>query len=170
MRPEEKVIREKRIIEATKKNMMGTSGKLGMIARHLGHPMIQQGFIDFFEEMEEIQESDGAHCQQIGWVFDGLPWGMHLEIQLNADVMNGEIIDYQSMKVYYKGYEVYKEESGELETYAPFDDWESLIDKLYKNALRKQEKEHDELFPIMEQRNDMAKKSFFQRLRYKWGF
>ena len=38
----EKLIREQRTIEATKKNLMGLGGKLGCILRNLGQPIIGQ--------------------------------------------------------------------------------------------------------------------------------
>jgi len=103
----EKVIREKRTIEATGKNFMGITGKMGTIAKVLGSPIIRQGsgmmdvsyMEDPFEVIEserektmsgqdgpemwrdEIQEMDDAATQDEGWVFDGLSRGMHLEIK-----------------------------------------------------------------------------------------
>ena len=40
----EKRIQEQRTIEATKKNLMGFAGKLGCIAKNLGHPIIAEYF------------------------------------------------------------------------------------------------------------------------------
>lgn len=43
MHPRERAIREKRTNEAILKNFVGPDGKLGMIARYLGSPIIRQG-------------------------------------------------------------------------------------------------------------------------------
>ena len=42
MNEKEKRIQEQRTIEATKKNLMGLTGKIGTIVRNLGQPMISQ--------------------------------------------------------------------------------------------------------------------------------
>jgi len=175
MRREEKVIQEKRTVEATKKNLMGVGGKLGMIARYLGDPIIQQGtsLFDLLDEQEPKEEipsfEDGDHTYHLGWIFDGLSRGMQIEIKLLAVVENGEVVDYQGLKVAYKGYDVYQEESGELYGYAPFEDWEDMVDKLYKQARQSQKVQEEKNNIMMEKQNEVAKQSFIQTLRSKWG-
>ena len=183
----EKAVREKRTIEATKKNLMGQSGKFGIIAQALGNPIIRQGsslyssteledpYDDFVETeyettvsgqsgpamyRDEILESSD-YVEEEGYVFDGLSRGMHLEIQY--------WFDDQKLTVTYKGYLVYKEAAGELFAYAPFPEWEQLIDKLYKSA-KERFKEIKELREVeLGEKIKKEKHNFFRRLRERWG-
>lgn len=186
-RQKENVIREKRTIEANKKNLMGPSGKFGIILQAFGTPVIRQGsslmdqsFLDdpFGDDVEteyaptlsgggpvtyrdEILTSSNDYVYNEGLMFDGLSRGMHLEIVYwHAE---------SKLKVSYKGYPVYLEVAGELEGYAPFNEWEQMIDKLYRVAkdrikVIKQEQE-DELAEKVQYK----KKAFWQNLRLKWG-
>jgi hypothetical protein len=104
----EKLVRERRTIEATKKNLMGISGKLGVIAKTLGFPIVRQGtglvdsmYLDdpYENEVEaeyettlsgqpgplayedEIKEASDDFVHEEGFVFDGLSRGMHIEIK-----------------------------------------------------------------------------------------
>jgi hypothetical protein len=97
--------------------------------------MFDETFLD--DPYEEQYKSDELptmdECEmsyELGWIYDGLRQGLHLEIKY----FNPE----NKLTVYYKGYEVYKEVSGELEAYAPFEEWEDPIKELYKvaNVLR----------------------------------
>lgn len=187
-RQKESAIREKRTIEATKKNLMGPSGKLGTICQYLGKPIIRQGNIytdvgllsDVYEDStdseyettlseqqgplvyrDEIQEYNEDFVQREGFVFDGLNNGLHLEIQF--------WIDSSKITTFYKGYLVYKEIAGELEAYAPFPDWENIVEKLYKTAKNKM-KEVKEIETAQTEKNlKEMKKTFWQRLRLRWG-
>lgn len=184
----EKVIREKRTIEATKKNLMGQVGKFAVIAKNLGTPIIRQGssfldatflddpFDDFsdaeFEStasgqagpmmyQDKITETSDQTVTEEGYLFDGLSRGMHLEIKAWNE--NGKI------EVSYKGHSVYKEIAGELYGYAPSDEWEQLIHKLYRVA---QDRRKD-IKKIQEQEiGEIIRKeklSFLDKLRYRWG-
>lgn len=184
----ENVIREQRTIEATKKNLMGPAGKFGIILQAYGTPVIRQGtslvdssfledpFEDFIETeysstasgqrgplayRDEISNADTEHVYNEGLLFDGLSRGMHLEIVY---------WHYDSrLQVSYKGYPVYMEIAGELEAYAPTDEWENLIERLAKSgkeklkSLKKQEEE--ELGKQIQEK----KKTFLQRIKNKWG-
>lgn len=184
----ENVIREKRTIEATKKNLMGPSGKFGVILQAFGTPVVRHGtglidstffydpYEDFIEEefqstasgqmgpltyRNEIKTSDSDFTQNEGIMFDGLSRGMHLEIVYwNAD---------NQLKVSYKGYPVFVEIAGELEGYAPFEEWESLIEKLFNSAKQriKQIKQQQEAEKLNKIENN--KKNFLQNLRMRWG-
>ena len=90
----ENQIKEKRTIEASKKNMMGKNGKLGMILKHFGETIVSQEgmfsdvsyFDHFWEDGEEDDESmqtfeEGSLSRDVGSFFDGLSRGMHLEIK-----------------------------------------------------------------------------------------
>lgn len=184
----ERVVREKRTIEATKKNLMGPMGKLGIIVRNLGSPIIRQG-TGFFEESflddpyedfkddvyettasnqqgplaykDEILDLSDDFVQNEGYIFDGLSRGMHMEIQYHGS--------NHKLTVTYQGFVVYKEIAGELEAYAPNQEWEDMIERLY-TAAKKQEK-----FSDKQKRLELAEKvkekkmTFWNRLKQRWG-
>lgn len=184
----EKVIREKRTMEAVQKNLMGVSGKIGLIAKTFGYPIVRQGsglneatylddpyedFVDS-EKASTISDQDGPEIwrdeikdmgddfsQEEGYVFDGLSRGMHLEIKFWHH--------NQKLEVSYKGYEVFKEVAGELHAYAPFPEWEDMIKRLYKVA--KEESKRLKQYEEVEVGKDIEekKRSFWQRIRYRWG-
>jgi hypothetical protein len=167
----ERAIREKRTIEATKKNLMGPTGKLGMIATFLGHKIMRQGSglfgESFLEDPYHIPDEHGlsmaedSEVQEIGHVFDGLSRGMHLEIK-HYDCDNHLIVDY-------KGYRVYEEIAGDLRGYAPILEWESLVDKLFKQAKERRDKLELKMAPFIEQMVLKKRDSWFAKMRKKWG-
>lgn len=100
--------------------------------------------------------------QAIGWHFDGLNRGMHLEITYkNSD---------KNLIVTYKGYVVYKEHSGDLRAYVPSEKWEVLIEKLYKLSVRVL-KERGKLKLVQSNKLSQAKRSaWLGKLWNRWGF
>ena len=173
MNNKEKIIREKRTLEATKKNLMGPVGKLGVIAKYLGSPIVAQGsgmfdqvFLDDpYEEQNNSEEmptfEDHETVYELGWIYDGLGQGLHLEIKY----FNPE----NKLTVYYKGYEVYKEVSGELEAYAPFEEWEDAINELYTRAKINQKNKKKENKQEKENTMEKSKYNFLEKLRMRWG-
>lgn len=184
----ENVIREKRTNQATKKNLMGPSGKFGAILQSFGHPVVRQGsgLIDtnylqnpyedeVYTEYEstfsgqdgpmayrdEILDSMDEYTCTEGLMFDGLSRGVHLDIVYWH--LNGEI------KVTYRGYLVYREVAGFLDGYNPFPEWEDCVEKLYsvaKDKLKRMKKVEDE---ENKQLLEGHKKHFWEKLRLKWG-
>ena len=134
----ENKIKEKRTIEASKKNLMGKNGKLGIILKHLGEPIVSQeglfsdvSYFDHFWEDEDNDESmqtfpDGSLSHDVGIFFDGLSRGMHLDIKYMENK--------RELTVYEKGYLVYKESSGDLLCYIPKESWEKKINNLHERA------------------------------------
>jgi hypothetical protein len=99
--------------------------------------------------------------QELGWHFDGLSRGMHLEIKVIGET--------KEITVHYQGYLVYKEKEGNLEAYSPAKEWEDKIDMLFESAQKKvragqrQEKQenHDQ---------GLAKKAnWIETMRGRWG-
>ncbi len=113
------------------------------------------------KEWREFGDRIGYTTDQIGWHFDGLSRGMHLEIKYED--ANKLLI------VHYKGYEVYKEVAGELLAYAPHQEWEGKIDQLYVVAkkLDDQNKRQDRKEEIQEAKH--MKDSWWDKTRKKWG-
>lgn len=186
----EKVIKEKRTFQATKKNLMGQAGKLGFICKILGTGITRQGSAymdatylddpydtdhyeaDYEQTMDEdnlgpmtdpgkILEHQGEFVYEEGKFFDGLKWGMHLEIVHN--------FAERRITTMYKGYRVYEEIAGDLVAYAPFDEWEDMIERLYTTAKNRAKKEEPERLMELEIKVEEKKRSFFQQLRERWG-
>ena len=182
----ENLIREKRIIDATRKNYLGPTGKFGAIVKVYGVPIIRQSHgsdsnylteDDFtYEEYErtqsgqngplvfrdEIPEFDDDSPMMEGLMFDGLNRGLHLEIK--------HWFETNKISVHYKGYIVYQEDLGELECFVPNKEWEDHIAKLYKSAKpRVGEMKKDEKEAYLK-KVESKKASFFERLKRLWGF
>jgi hypothetical protein len=187
-RHKENAIREKRTIEATKKNLMGPSGKFGVILQAFGTPVIRQGtslldssfLYDPYEDLihneyattasgqqgplmqrDEIKTADSDYAYNEGMLFDGLSRGMHLEIVYwHAD---------SQLKVSFKGYPVYVEIAGELEAYAPFEEWENLIDRLHNVAKDKVKQNKVQQEKEIADKVQERKSAFWQNIKMRWG-
>ncbi len=169
----ERRIQEQRTIDAIGKNLMGFGGKLALISKTLGSPIrdhfsyIDESFFSGTPDSSEFDEEDmpvfgeEESVRTIGYVFDGLSIGKHIEITANKET--------NKIVVSYKGYVVYSETNGTLDSYAPFIEWESLIDYLYKQAQNKAKQQGIELAQQTEQQNTQIKDSFLKKLRMKWG-
>jgi len=170
----ENQIKEKRTIEASKKNLMGKNGKLGMILKHLGEPIVSQEglfsdvsyFDHFWEDVDEDEESmqtfeEGSLSHDVGRIWDGLSRGMHLEIQYMENK--------KELTVYEKGYLVYKESSGELLCYFPKESWEEKINQLYDSSkyMEKSKRKKDD--KKINKEAERAKQSWLWKIRDKWG-
>lgn len=111
----------------------------------------------FGENPEMVRLSQNT----IGFHFDGLSRGMHLE--LKYDNLDNELT------VHYKGYLVYKERKGELLAYAPFPEWEDCIDRLFKVAKKKSAWKKEEEFQKDVKEAEAEKTSWWEDLRRRWG-
>ena len=179
MDSKESLIREKRTIQALRNDLMGPSGKLGTICRYLGDKIQFQsmggGFIlddpyeitnipdQFSNEglLQELPEFDDEITYEVGWVFDGMSRGMHIEIKY---------IDHEKrLTTTYKGYEVFVEIAGELEKYAPFPEWEDMVERLYKAATENRKKLKKEEKQNLKELVSRKQQSFLQKMRMKWG-
>lgn len=201
----ENKIREKRILEATKKGLMGKNGKIGTVLRVLGQPIVNQSEGGFYldsnyinlgahedkKNLHEIQDAKelmknipimGDENSQrpsseewtndmpdpiqfgfdiIGFYFEGLNRGMHLEIKY--DEISSELL------VYYKGFVVYKEIKGELLGYYPVDEWEKWIESLYKISKEKQRSEKEKEFEEAIIKSKKEKNEWWIKIKNKWG-
>jgi len=166
-----RIIRERRTIMATTKNMMGPSGKLGSIAKWLGDPVIRQGtglfdqtyLPDMIDEEDDggVPIIDNSFIQEEGWHFDGLSRGIHLEILYLSGI--------NKLTAYSKGFLVYEELRGDLYAYAPAPEWEDKIEMLYKQAKKRAE---DMGFAIREAKEASKAErvmTFLTDLRARWG-
>lgn len=168
----EESIREARTIEATRKRLMGPSGKIGIIVRNLGEPIIASGTPNYEcsylddpfkihdpDEFPTLDEDDISY--QIGWHFDGLSRGMNLEIKY--------LEDRKDLTVRYNCHVVYREINGELHGYAPYDEWEDKVNGLYETAMKR---ENERKKQRREESQRVAKKRsqvLLDEMRKKWG-
>ncbi len=174
MHDKEKRIRDHRLTEATRKNLVGLEGKFGTILKSLGKPIIGDGGIKMFESTpmpnfyDYLDEEEGLETMEedqpttdIGVIFDGLTSGLHLEI----------IYKYEEreLKVLWQGEMVYLELAGELECYIPSHTWESKIDYLFNVAKKRVEKERRKIVDEDKLEKQRDKLSFLARLRKMWG-
>ena len=201
----EEKIRERRILEATKKGLMGQNGKIGIILKILGEPIVKQNEGGYYvdsnhidlegyenldksiyeldnsidllksipvmgleaterpnsQEWTEISDPIYYGLDTIGFYFEGLGRGMHLEIKY--DELISELV------VLYKGYVVYKETKGELLSYNPIEEWEKWIESLYKIAKEKQRKVKEKEFEESIKSNEKEKDFWWEKIKNRWG-
>lgn len=175
----EQAIREERKIEAINKDFMGPAGKIGVIARYLGHPIVYQGtrfasnrsiedltgecFYPYAEDdVDEIPViEEDVLIETIGYIFDGLKQAMHIEIKY--------LNESHSLSVYYKGYMVYMEVAGDLHAYAPFPEWENLIDTLYQQSEKRFKRQKEKEKERIQEESVQKRNDFLHRLRTLWG-
>jgi len=167
----EQLIKEARTIEAMKNGYIGFGGKFATIAKRLGGPIIKQGgvyteeteFEDIFkDEDEEIKDMDEDEIvYELGIQYDALSQGINLQILIYYHLAE--------IKVFYEGQMVYKEVSGELESYAPNQIWENKINQIYSLA-KKIEKinKPEENKKNIEEKNK-KKNKILEEFRKKWG-
>jgi hypothetical protein len=165
----EELIKEQRTFEAMKKGYTGLEGKFGVINQWLGDPIISQGSDQtYLSDPYNLQE-EGAiltadfdeSTEEIGTILDGLKYGMNLSIWIKE--FSAEII------VRYKGQVVYREEAGELEGFAPYDEWESCVEKLYDHAKKIELKNRPIEIREMRDLGNKLRKQKLEELRLKWG-
>lgn len=168
----EQQIKEARTIEAMKKGYMGLEGKLCNVVKYIGQPIFHQGsrvfeetFLDdpyYDAEPDEIPMIDEEeNSYEVGQQFDGLTRGLNLTISIAYHL--------REITCRYEGRIVYKEISGELESYAPDSVWEDEIEKLYLLS-RKIERQNR---PIEKAKlikfNQKKRIEILEYLKTKWG-
>jgi len=167
-------IREERTLLAYRKNLMGQGGKLGIIAKTLGQPIMAEMGTDvtWMEDPYAIYDADDIPmfmddpcATPIGWIWDGLREGIHLEIRMDG-FKNELTCDY-------KGYRVYQEENGMLMAYAPrhpiVGEWEHIIDDLFNRAKKVKMHELKNEEKVVKQRNKGLARKILDALRLRWG-
>lgn len=113
------------------------------------------------EEWAEMSEPVGYATTTIGWHFDGLSRGMHMEIKY--DDMKSELL------LTYKGYPAYKEIKGEIVCYVPNQEWENWVDSLYKKAKEIRRKEQEQEFEQNIRQSEKNKADWWREIISRWG-
>jgi hypothetical protein len=176
MTDKEQRIKEQRMAEAIMRGLMGLGGKIACIATFLGSKIVSEtpdfysetslddvwdlGTIDEYDHKRIVTAEENSWTRDIGYIFDGLSRGMHLEIKY--------LSDERALTVYYKGNKVYREVSGDLECYAP-SEWIDMIEKLFVVAkkLADEKKSRDAKQDASDTKSFVAKK--IDEMRARWG-
>jgi len=124
-----------------------------------GHTLEEPGDVD--PTWSRKLNKEYSNTEHLGWFFDGLGRGIHLEIKCISE--EGKIT------VNFKGFLVYEETAGELSSYNPNGDWQKHIDKLYEVAKTKERKTKNEEKKISQEASLKKKTSWLKELRDKWG-
>lgn len=163
-------IREQRTNEAIHKNLVGFEGKLFLIAKILGYPITKQSDEQTILETDDfwnINEDeiptfdDNVSFHDIGYFYDGLSSANRIEIICKEH--EGTI------KVTYKGFVCYEEESGLLLKYVPNQEWEDIVERLYKVVEERIKAKYEEYKAEQKVNIHKAEKEELERLRKKWG-
>lgn len=170
MKFDEQVIKEKRVIEAAKKEYQGGNGKLALICKNLGDKMVDQGgrydnFIKYdafwgsSNEMEYLDEN--TPLSFIGYYFYGLSYSANLEIFYFEND--------KKIEVKYEGELVYKEINGDLECFVPKECWEKKIEEFYNLAKKIEDNNKKNDKEIKKQLFEKKKNNILDYIKQKWG-
>lgn len=197
----EQRIREQRIVEANKKNLVGKNGKIGTILMTMGQPIVSHleggGYVDTHyidtnppeekddprnnielmrdipsmgtenyerpsgPEWSEMGDAGSYDTMVIGWHFDGLSRGMHMEIKYDDMI--------SELSLHHKGYLSYKEIKGEIVCYVPGAEWEGWIDTLYKSAKEIRRRQQEEDFEKKVKEAEVNKSEWWRGIISRWG-
>jgi len=113
------------------------------------------------KEWGEIGEIYPTNTRRIGMHFDGLGRGMHMEIKYDDEK--------SELSLTHKGYLVYRETMGDIDTYIPHDEWEGWVEKLWVLSRGIQRKQKEEEFKKKNEETDEIKESWLNSLMKKWG-
>lgn len=180
-----KKVIQARTIEATKKNI---NSKLVCIARNYGSPIIGHyydapliseeewaNFNDPDKDWSRVEDAEDGTLPRLGFIYDSLKLGKNIEIVVmaretkNSKTGKKELEKPTKVKCNYNGYTVYHEEEGRLLCYAPFDEWEKHIDKVYKNAIGSDKLRIDEEKKEELRIRKKITKEALSKLRTLWG-
>jgi hypothetical protein len=113
------------------------------------------------EEWSEMDEPEQFGTAVIGWHFDGLSRGMHMEIKY--DEASAEL------SLHHRGYPVYRELKGEIMSYIPGEEWERWIETLYKSAKEMRRKQQESEFEQRVKEAESNKEQWWKGIIARWG-
>ena len=168
----EQIVKEARTIEAVKNGYMGLEGKFCKILKVFGQDIIKHGSsfydLNYLSDPYENQEPDSIPfmdedetISELGKHFDAIKFGMNLNITLN--------FYFREIIVEYEGKVVYKEVSGELESYVPFKEWEEKIEFIFSKVKKIENKNKPFEKKEMEEISKNKRMKILEDLKNKWG-
>jgi len=96
---------------------------------------------------------------EVGRYFDGLSSGANLQISQKYDIL----------QINFEGRIVYREQAGQLERYAPSQQWEEKLDSIYVLA-QKRVKLKESAASVDEDKSDSRLQKILDYMRDFWGF
>lgn len=193
----ESKIREQRVLEATKKGLVGASGKIGTVLRMLGSDIVRHdeesgaaAFLDMEDDRleprsvgellsyiptmddEENQRPEGQEWGEIGetHLVSTRKIGMHfdgLSRGMHMEIKYDE--ERSELALSYRGYPAYREVMGDIEIYIPDAEWEGWIEKLWILSRDMQRRQKEEEFKKKTEETTKAKDTWLESLMKKWG-
>lgn len=112
-------------------------------------------------EWSDLNDGEYTSIVKIGHHFCGLNRGMHMEIKYDDEK--------SELSLTHKGYLVYRETMGDIDTYIPHDEWEGWVEKLWVLSRGIQRKQKEEEFKKKNEETDEIKESWLNSLMKKWG-
>lgn len=194
---EQKII-EQRTIEANKKGLLGQNGKISLVLKAFGEPIIAQNEYDNstdlltqeeeakedfktsedylkkipIMDMEDINRPEGPEWTPIDNVnfYETYKVGFYFSALSQGIHLEIYYDDFSNeLSLYYKGYLAFKESKGELVAYVPNSEWEAWIDSKYKKAKEKLRKLKEEEFRAKIEVAEKQKETWWQGIKSKWG-
>ena len=99
--------------------------------------------------------------RRVGFHFDGLGLGMHMEIMYDEES--------SALSLTHRGVLCYREVMGDLEAYVPNEEWEGWVERLYKISKKRQRSAKEDEFKAKALEAEKAKEGWLERVRKKWG-
>jgi hypothetical protein len=112
-------------------------------------------------EWSEMEGGDFYSTRRVGFHFDGLGMGMHMEILYDEES--------SALSLTHRGVLSYREVMGELEAYVPNEEWEGWVNRLYKVAKKRQRAAKEDEFREKAEEAEAAKEGWLDRIRKRWG-
>ena len=112
-------------------------------------------------EWGEVGEERFFSTRKVGLHFDGLRFGMHMEIMYKDES--------SELSLTYKGILVYRESMGEIDTFIPHEEWEGWLERLYKKAKTIQRKDKEEEFKNRAAAAEREKADWWESIKRRWG-
>lgn len=123
----------------------------------LGNPIQEPDSPEWDSRQDRINYTQS----QIGYHFDGLGRGMHLEMFYKEE--------QSTITVHYKGYEVFRETAGILKGFNPLPEWEEWVESLFKAASMKDKKARKTEAEESLEEAVKDRQSWLEKLRLRWG-
>lgn len=193
---EQKII-EQRTIEANKKGLLGQNGKVSIVLKAFGEPIITQNEYgnslnlennidedlefrnaeDYLNkipimDIEGVNRPEGAEWSTVSEpnFYETHKVGFYLSALSQGVHLEIYYDDYTNeLSLYYKGYLVFRESKGELSAYVPNDEWENWVFEKFKKAKEKLRRLKEEEFKSKIEKAEKTKIAWWEGIKSKWG-
>jgi hypothetical protein len=174
-----------RTIEAAKdkihEKMVVIAQNMGspIMGHHFDNPITEEDWQNFFNADADwsrpAEEDLSGNLPKLGFVYDSLKLGVNFEIVVMVKEVKNlttglkDLDKPSEIRCSYRGYRVYHEEDGVIKCFAPFPEWRTHLEKLYKKATGKDTDRRERNREEEKQIKKKATKKALQNLRRLWG-